>query len=590
MGTWIGVGLSYVFGGSKFLAEVKAYFTRVLTDLGIIEDKSTTNKVYKFLKNEDLINDTRLLWFGDAGIKTRATTVSSTPVTFVSKGYSLDATPNDLTQTTELSQPYLSGNIAPNERYGVKGSTLIGANRKFLSFPTISYNNENAWSASFVVELYTKDLGGGDVLCDNLITPSSTIAIRVWDLFRYRFRSGSGSDYTFGDTSNIIGKKGIVSYVADGLGNLLVYLNGILIHNFPAITNFIFERFLDGRGGPFTGIGNYVRIQDGAMTAQQVADEHTLLRSIYPEIESVQIGTQTWATSNLEMVATPMGNVIPEVQLSDDTSRITNGDFASDTVWVRGAGVTISGGVCTFASVTDGLGISQAITSLPIGRIIRVQFTINSITAGGIRLGTIGTTRTAAGTYTEYISLTAALATVLFRAVGTTSAEIDNVVFQEVGWAGLKLAYDAFIAQGDTVAVATRKCAAWCYYNNDPNIGAVYGKLYNWYAAKLIQNDINAYNAANPTEPWGWRVPTEANFAALEAYLNTDSGNKVKVSGTNYWNAPNDGTNSSGLSVIGSGARIPSGSFVENRTVHIFQSVDNADNKQTGASIRLIKS
>ena len=23
---------------------------------------------------------------------------------------------------------------------------------------------------------------------------------------------------------------------------------------------------------------------------------------------------------------------------------------------------------------------------------------------------------------------------------------------------------------------------AWCYYNNDPAMGAIYGKLYNWYA------------------------------------------------------------------------------------------------------------
>ena len=36
-----------------------------------------------------------------------------------------------------------------------------------------------------------------------------------------------------------------------------------------------------------------------------------------------------------------------------------------------------------------------------------------------------------------------------------------------------------------------------------PALGAIYGKLYNWYAVKLLQMDIDYYNAANPTAPWG---------------------------------------------------------------------------------------
>ena len=66
------------------------------------------------------------------------------------------------------------------------------------------------------------------------------------------------------------------------------------------------------------------------------------------------------------------------------------------------------------------------------------------------------------------------------------------------------------------VYAGLKASAMWCYYNNDPVMGgATYGKLYNWYAAKLLQTDIDAYNAENPTTPWGWKVPTDAEWETL---------------------------------------------------------------------------
>jgi hypothetical protein len=43
---------------------------------------------------------------------------------------------------------------------------------------------------------------------------------------------------------------------------------------------------------------------------------------------------------------------------------------------------------------------------------------------------------------------------------------------------------------------------AWCYYNNDPKKGAIYGKLYNWYAV----------NDPRGLAPEGFHVPTEAEL------------------------------------------------------------------------------
>lgn len=91
--------------------------------------------------------------------------------------------------------------------------------------------------------------------------------------------------------------------------------------------------------------------------------------------------------------------------------------------------------------------------------------------------------------------------------------------------------------------------AAWCNYSNNPAVGAVYGKLYNWYCCALI--DV-AYN------PFGWRVPTQADFNTLITYLGglNVAGKALKEAGTTHWNAGNTGDNSSAFTALGGGARI----------------------------------
>ena len=104
----------------------------------------------------------------------------------------------------------------------------------------------------------------------------------------------------------------------------------------------------------------------------------------------------------------------------------------------------------------------------------------------------------------------------------------------------------------------------WCHYNNSVDNGAIYGKLYNWFAVKLLQMDIDYYNADNPSATWGWRVPTQADFDTLATTLGGASvaGGKLKLAGTTYWNSPNTGAdNSSGFSAICVGIRDKNGGF-----------------------------
>lgn len=92
------------------------------------------------------------------------------------------------------------------------------------------------------------------------------------------------------------------------------------------------------------------------------------------------------------------------------------------------------------------------------------------------------------------------------------------------------------------------KTGAWCYYNNDPAMGAIYGKLYNWYAV----------NDPRGLAPDGWHIPSDAEWITLTNYLGGESmaGGKLKEADTSHWCNPNtDATNSSGFTALPGGIR-----------------------------------
>ncbi|NHM06999.1 hypothetical protein G4D82_07175 [Flavobacterium sp. CYK-4] len=106
---------------------------------------------------------------------------------------------------------------------------------------------------------------------------------------------------------------------------------------------------------------------------------------------------------------------------------------------------------------------------------------------------------------------------------------------------------------------------AWCYYNNDSQNGAKYGKLYNWYAV----------NDPRGLAPAGWHIPSDQDWATLVSFLGFAdlAGGKMKTTGTlqegtGLWKSPNvAATNSSGFSALPGGyeAENGSGSFLLDR-------------------------
>lgn len=95
------------------------------------------------------------------------------------------------------------------------------------------------------------------------------------------------------------------------------------------------------------------------------------------------------------------------------------------------------------------------------------------------------------------------------------------------------------------------KSGAWCYYDNNPQNGVLYGKLYN----------LNAIKDLRGIAPEGWHVPSDEEWNKLINYLGGISvaGNKLKS--TNSWLNDSANTNISGFSALPGGLRYIDGVY-----------------------------
>ncbi len=188
-----------------------------------------------------------------------------------------------------------------------------------------------------------------------------------------------------------------------------------------------------------------------------------------------------------------------------------------------------------------------------------------------------------------------------------TSVSICGIYWMDKNFEGATYRNGDVIPQVTDAAVwATLTTGAWCWYNNDPARGAIYGKLYNYYAV------------ADPRgiAPTGWHVPDFHDFDALKdceggVFVHGPGGN-LKEAGTAHWLSPNEGaTNSSGFTALPGGRRNSDGSFAEinergtfwttldyldgtKQVLDLYYSKDyipqfNAYPKETALSLRLVK-
>jgi uncharacterized protein (TIGR02145 family) len=97
---------------------------------------------------------------------------------------------------------------------------------------------------------------------------------------------------------------------------------------------------------------------------------------------------------------------------------------------------------------------------------------------------------------------------------------------------------------------------AWCYYNNDPANGPLFGKIYNSYAV----------NDPRGLAPVGYHIPTDAEWTTFTNCIGGQSsaGGAMKETGYIHWLAPNtEATNISGFTGLAGGFRNTGNSFQE---------------------------
>jgi uncharacterized protein (TIGR02145 family) len=119
---------------------------------------------------------------------------------------------------------------------------------------------------------------------------------------------------------------------------------------------------------------------------------------------------------------------------------------------------------------------------------------------------------------------------------------------------------------------------AWCYFDNDPENGKKYGKLFNWFAI----NDIRGL------APEGWHVPTDDEWSILVEYLGGKDIASYKMKSLEGWGwskrfkdglkiQNGNGDNSSGLNVLPCSYRITSGHFFNYNAFACFWSATEVD-------------
>jgi uncharacterized protein (TIGR02145 family) len=132
---------------------------------------------------------------------------------------------------------------------------------------------------------------------------------------------------------------------------------------------------------------------------------------------------------------------------------------------------------------------------------------------------------------------------------------VDNANAQQIKigtqtWTTTNLDVSTFrngdeITEAKTDAEWNKPNPAWCYYDNDPANGKIYGKLYNWYAV------IDKRGLA----PAGWHIPNDAEWWTLTDYLGGEAKAGTKMKSQSGWKNNGNGTNASGFAGLPGGCR-----------------------------------
>lgn len=535
------------------------FSNRVLADGGSVRNKQALFDSYKSAL--DLLPNTVLAFSPEIGVKQSVNGL----VYKASKLYDMSSLSNDANQTTLGSQPYIGGNITSNERMWLWGTS------KQISHSPISFANGEKWSICWISDT----AGGGRIYIG---TNQGFIDNRNTYI---QIGNTTGTNVVIPHLFNTVSRTVRNYLICKGLGEFEYWINGSLIAKGTlADTSIIFQTlYVENRKL------KSVRIFNKDLARYEIENLDKFLSSIYPEYDTVAIGTQAWLTSNHLGNVTSDGFVIPDIQPNDSTTNpelISGGNFEGGLI---GSFLTEPGGVVAsytlntvnpISGTQDGriqvtsVGTSNSRPLLKLGTVgfmqagkrykIKFDYKVNSGTCiltyvyDGALLN-INKTLSGSGTleFAVYLSANWELA-LYFDGRNTFDLQIDNPSAKEAGWADAQLLYDTYIGAGRSSLEATKAASMCCKYSNSDDNAVIYGFIANWWAAYLL--------SINP--PKGLRYPTEFDSDQLRTTLGGSAiaGGKLKKEGLTYWNSPNTGaSNESGFTAIGGGVRLPSGGF-----------------------------
>ena len=245
-------------------------------------------------------------------------------------------------------------------------------------------------------------------------------------------------------------------------------------------------------------LGNTIRTVDNVTTYSTLAD------AVDPYFESFSgTGSQTAYTLS-EDVGTESKNLMIFVDAGLQAC-VTNGTFATDTAWTKGAGWTIGAGVATAAgAISTAISQTSAVT-LVEGQAYRVTYTITRSAGGLIPSvgGTSGVERTASGTYSEVI-IAGSSQTLAFTGNGFTGT-LDTVSINVASSAGRNVQDPATYTVNGTALT----------FNTAPPLGT--NNIFVFAPSLLLGAASNAVAAAEAAEAAALVAQAAAELAETNA-------------------------------------------------------------------------
>lgn len=304
----------------------------------------------------------------------------------------------------------------------------------YVDFGSDINSNGNVWTVAFWISDYTAGTYSW-IIGDNT-TKNIGLRNNISSSHKVFYREDGGAYYDFNYNGFENSFTAAIRFVmaSDGT-DIKLYINGEFKDSITptSSTNLKISRFMAGYNTTqflVNATTSDFQLWDTSWTQSDVTYDYNKPNHLITDNQSTSI-----ALSNLKgwfALTEGSGNLAIDSATELGSDLVTNGDFASDSNWIKGTGWTISGGSANGSSTTGDLYQENVVES---GKYYQVTFTISNYSAGSVRVelpnnSSAGTDRSANGTYTEIILSSGTI--VLFDARTSFTGSIDNVSVKEV--------------------------------------------------------------------------------------------------------------------------------------------------------------